>query len=218
MTTIISFIQVKGGAGKSTIATNIAGMIAGGKKVALIDCDLPQATSASWAAVRGGDITAVTAGSHVELIEQTTKLEADHDFIIIDAPPRIAEITRAAIILSDLCLVPLGASTPEIWSTVDLLETVEAARKRKSDIDVRIIWNRFRAATKSAQELSAAATEQLNLKALKTKLGYRVAYIEAIGRGMTVMEWTDQKAKAELMALGRELEKILKVKLIGSKS
>lgn len=217
MSKVISFIQVKGGAGKSTIATNIAGMIADNKKVALIDCDLPQATSASWAAVRDGSITAVTASSHVELVEQATKLEADHDFIIIDAPPRIAEITKAAIILSDLCLVPLGASTPEIWSTVDLLETVEAAKQRKSDIDVRIIWNRFRATTKSAQELSAAATEQLNLKALKSKLGYRVAYIEAIGRGMTALEWTDQKAKAELKALGRELEKILKVKFMGSK-
>lgn len=217
MNKIISFIQVKGGAGKSTIATNIAGMISKNKKVALIDCDLPQATSASWAAVRDGNITTVTASSHIELIEHIEQLQDRHDFIIVDTPPRIAEITKAAIIMSDLCLVPLGASTPEIWSTVDLLETVEEARERKADIDVRIIWNRFRAATKSAQELSVQATEQLNLTALKSKLGYRVAYIEAIGRGMTVLEWTDKKAKDEVKALGKELEKILKVKFMGSK-
>jgi len=215
MKKIISFIQVKGGAGKSTIATNIAGMIANNKKVALIDCDLPQATSASWAAVRGGDITTVTANNHVELIEQATSLQETHDFIIIDAPPRIAEITKAAIIMSDLCLVPLGASAPEIWSTMDLLETVAAAKERKHDVDVRIIWTRFRASTKSAQELSGQATDQLKLNALKTKLGYRVAYSEAIGRGMTVLEWTDAKAKAELKALGNELEKVLKVKFMG---
>jgi len=216
MNRIISFIQVKGGAGKSTIATNIAGMISNNKKVALIDCDLPQATSASWAAVRESEsITAVTASSHVELIEQTTQLQETHDYIIIDAPPRIAEITKAAIIMSDLCLVPLGASAPEIWSTVDLLETVEAARERKADIDVRIVWTRFRATTKAAHELSAAATEQLNLKPLSSKLGYRVAYSEAIGRGMTVLEWSDKKAKNELKALGKELEKILKAKFMG---
>lgn len=215
MNKIISFIQVKGGAGKSTIATNIAGMIAMNKKVALIDCDLPQATSASWAAVRDGDITTVTANTHVKLIEHITQLQDNHDFIIIDAPPRIAEITKAAIIMSDLCLVPLGASAPEIWSTVDLLETVEAARERKQDIDVRIIWTRFRASTKSAQELSVQATDQLQLKTMKTKLGYRVAYSEAIGRGMTVLEWTDNKAKAELKALGNELQKVLKVKFMG---
>lgn len=215
MNKIISFIQVKGGAGKSTIATNIAGMIANNKKVALIDCDLPQATSASWAAVRDGDITTVTANNHIELIDHVTQLQDSHDFIIIDAPPRIAEITKAAIIMSDLCLVPLGASAPEIWSTVDLLETVEAAKERKADVDVRIIWTRFRATTRAAHELSAAATEQLNLKPLTSKLGYRVAYSEAIGRGLTVLEWTDKKAKDELRALGKELEKVLKVKFMG---
>lgn len=214
MNKIISFIQVKGGAGKSTIATNIAGMLSANKKVALIDCDLPQATSASWAAIRDSEITTVTASNHVELVEQATALQESHDIIIIDAPPRIAEITKAALILSDLCLVPLGASTPEIWSTVDLLETVKEAKQRKADIDVRIIWNRFRATTKSAQELSAEATKQLSLKALKSKLGYRVAYIEAIGRGMTVLEWSDKKAKEELKELGFELEQILKIKFM----
>jgi len=215
MNKIISFIQVKGGAGKSTIATNIAGMIAMNKKVALIDCDLPQATSASWAAVRDDDITTVTASNHVELIEHIDQLQDSHDFIIVDAPPRIAEITKAAIIMSDLCLVPLGASAPEIWSTVDLLETVQAAKERKQDIDVRIIWNKYRASTKSAKELSTQATEQLQLDTLETKLGYRVAYSEAIGRGMTVLEWTDRKAKDELKALGNELQKVLKVKFMG---
>jgi chromosome partitioning protein len=215
MNKIISFIQVKGGAGKSTIATNIAGMTAKNKKVAIIDCDLPQATSASWVSVRGEDITITTASNHIELVDRVTQLQDKHDFIIIDAPPRIAEITKATIMMSDLCLVPLGASAPEIWSTVDLLETVEAARKRKSDIDVRIIWTRFRATTKAARELSIAATEQLKLKTLDSKLGYRVAYSEAIGRGMTVLEWTDKKAKDELKTLGRELERILEVKFMG---
>ena len=45
MAQIIGIIQVKGGAGRSTIATNLAGMMAAtGKRVALIDCDMPQAT------------------------------------------------------------------------------------------------------------------------------------------------------------------------------
>jgi len=50
---------------------------------------------------------------------------------------------------------------------------------------------------------------------LDSKLGYRVAYSEAIGRGMTVLEWTDKKAKDELKTLGRELERILEVKFMG---
>jgi chromosome partitioning protein len=213
MSKIISFIQVKGGAGKSTIATNIAGMVSTNKRVALIDCDMPQATSASWASVREGNITTVTANNHSELVNLVTELE-DHDLIIIDTPPRIAEITKASIVLSDLCLVPLGASAPEIWSTADLLETIEEAREVRADIDTRIIWTRFRAVTNVANELSTEATKQLKLKALKSKIGFRVAYSEAIGRGLTVLEWRDRKAKDELINLGKELQRILKLQFM----
>lgn len=49
MTKMISLIQVKGGAGRSVIATNLAGLIEVNKKIALIDCDMPQASVSSWA-------------------------------------------------------------------------------------------------------------------------------------------------------------------------
>lgn len=214
MAHIVGIIQVKGGAGRSTIATNLAGMMASHKRVALIDCDIPQASAASWASIRQGNITTATAADHVQLIAEIERLKGEHDLIVIDAPPRIAEITKIILMLSDLCLIPLGASAVEIWATADLLKTIEAAREIKSDIDTRIIWNRFRASTKSAQELSQAANEVLGIKELKNKLGYRVAYSEAMARGMTVLEWTDRTARDEMLALGKELEKILKVKFI----
>ena len=52
MAKIISIIQVKGGTGKSTLVTNLVGVMAARKKVVLIDADMPQATSASWASIR----------------------------------------------------------------------------------------------------------------------------------------------------------------------
>ena len=213
MAKIISIIQVKGGAGRSTIATNLAGMMES-KRVALIDCDMPQATSASWASIRHGNITTATAADHLQLVKAIENLNAQHDFIVVDAPPRIAEITKVALMLSDLCLVPLGASAVEIWATSDLLKIINEAKTHKPDIDVRIVWNRFRASTRSAQELSEASHKELKLKELNTKLGYRVAYSEAMARGMTVIEWGDKTAKTEMLALGKELEKLLKAKFI----
>jgi len=214
MAHIISIIQVKGGAGRSTIATNLAGLISTSKKVALIDCDMPQATSASWAAIRQSNITIATATDHNQVVSEIQRLNDSHDFIVIDAPPRIAEITKVALMLSELCLVPLGASAAEIWATSDLIKTIDAAKELKADIDVRIVWNRFRASTRSAQELSEAAHNELSLKELKNKLGYRVAYSEALARGMTVTEWTDKTAKSEMLSLGKEIEKLIKVKFI----
>lgn len=215
---ILGLIQVKGGAGRSTIATNLAGMIAANKRVALIDCDLPQATSASWYSVRKaqgkqGNLTLATAANHVQLIAEVERLKGEHDLIVIDAPPRIAEITKVALILADMCIVPIGASLADIWATSDLLQTIEAAKAHKPEVQARILWNKFRTATKSARELSEAVKEQLGLKEMGSKLGYRVAYSDAYGEGLTVMEWTDKAARDEMKMLGVELAHLLKIRL-----
>ena len=219
MAHIIGIIQVKGGAGRSTIATNLAGLLsAEGKKVALIDCDMPQGTSAAWASIRqGGDkpdhnLTIATAANHSELVDRVKLLDADHDYIVLDAPPRIAEMTRAALILSRLCLIPLGASAAELWATGDLLPTIDKAKTVKQDVDARILWTRFRGTTKSAQELSAAAKGELGLKELSNKLGYRVAFPEALARGLTVLEWGERTARVEFQAVGKEIKRILGAK------
>ena len=215
MTQIVGIIQVKGGVGRSTIATNLAAVFSEKAPTALIDCDLPQGTSASWYAVRKSELpptnlTLATVRDYRELVAKAKELSGDHRYLIIDAPPRIAEMTRAIIVMSTLCLVPLGASAAEIWSTADLIETINAARDFRADIDVRIVWNRFRAHTREAVELSEAARKELGLRELATRLGYRVAYSEALARGLAVSEWLDKTAHGEVVALAAEVKGILK--------
>lgn len=213
MSSIISIVQVKGGAGRSTIATNLAGCLSEGKKVALVDCDMPQGTSAAWAAIRLADqphcLTLATASNHKELVERVGQLDANHDIIVLDGPPRIAEMTRAMLILSHLCLIPLGASAAEIWATSDLLETFKEAIKVRPNIDARILWTRIRGSTKLAKELSSAAQSELELPEMKAKLGYRVAFPEVLARGMTVMEWPEKVARLEMQLLLSEVTHIL---------
>lgn len=215
---IVGIIQVKGGVGRSTIATNLAAVFSIKQPTALIDCDLPQGTSASWYAVRKAELppanlTLATARDYRQLVGLAEELSRQHRFLIIDAPPRIAEMTRAIIAMSTLSLVPLGASAAEIWSTADLLETIAAARQYRPDIDTRIVWNRFRGNTREAVEMSVAARKELGLKELTTRLGYRVAYSEALARGLSVDEWLDRTAHTEILALAAEVQGILKEKL-----
>jgi chromosome partitioning protein len=218
MTQIVGVVQVKGGVGRSTIATNLAAIFSVKKPTALIDCDLPQGTSASWFAVRkleqrsAGSLTLATARDYRELVVRARELAPRHSYLIIDAPPRIAEMTRAIVIMSTLSLVPLGASAAEIWSTADLLTTIAAARQYRPDIDARIVWNRFRGYTREALEISDAARRELGLGELMTRLGYRVAYSEALARGLSADEWQDRTAHGEILALATEVMGILKEK------
>ena len=210
---VVSLVQQKGGAGRSTLATNIAGILSKAHTVTLIDCDIPQATSASWYAIRSednhpGSLEALTADSYTSLVNQVQGLSTD--YLVLDAPPRVEEITRAVLMLSDLVLIPLGASAAEIWATNDLLETIKDAEKKHKGLITRIVWNRFRSYTRSAQELSKAVKAELPVKSCKTTLGYRVAYSEALARGLTAAEWGDTRAKLEIVALTTEIVRLLK--------
>lgn len=217
----IGVIQVKGGAGRSTVSTNLAGELSKQGKTVLIDCDMPQGTAASWFAVRkqsddkqlqlfNENLTADTASTHRELVAKVEQYK-DADFIVLDGPPRIAELTRAILVLADLCLVPVGASAAEIWATSDLLDLIGQANKVTA-VKARMIWTRYRPHTRLAQDLSELAEKELGLSALSTSLGMRVAYPQALGDGLTVAELPDASAKAEARALAAEVQQLLKAK------
>jgi len=214
MTQIIGIVQIKGGAGRSTVSTNLAAALARNANTVLIDCDMPQATSASWATLRKqagrmDSLQLATASSYPQLIEQVRQLHTDCDYLILDGPPRMAEMTRAIMIISNLCLIPLGTSMSEIWALSDLLDTLEQARQRQPTLDVRILWNRYRRNTRAARELPATVSEELGLAQMQSRLHFRVAYSEALSYGLAVDEWPDRKAGAELGDLLHELHGIL---------
>ena len=204
MAKVFGIIQVKGGAGRSTIATNLAGELAKKGRTVLIDGDMPQGTSASWYSVRreigrADDLGADTAKDHRELIQKVEKhAKAGADFIVLDGPPRIAEMTRAILILADACLIPIGASVAEVWATTDVLATIEEAKKAKKKVKAYIVWTRHRAYTALARELTEQVEKELGLPALETTLGLRVAYPTALGNGRTVAELGDAVAREEI--------------------
>lgn len=218
---IIGIVQVKGGVGRSTLATSLAAALAQDGRTALIDADVPQGTSASWGALREragrlGQLTVAGVADHRALVSKTRELVAINDFVVIDGPPRLAEVTRAIMVMSRLCLVPLGASAAEIWATADLVKTINEARDRRLDINAYIVWNRFREHTRSARELGETVEKQLGIQALHSKMGYRVAYSEALARGLSVEEWPDRQAQHEFAALVAEIRQQLGVQSMGS--
>lgn len=204
MAKVFGIIQVKGGAGRSTIATNLAGELAKRGRTVLIDADMPQGTSASWYALRrdagmAENLEADTAGDHRELIEKTERhAKAGAKFIVLDGPPRIAEMTRAILVMADVCLIPIGASVAEVWATGDVMTTIEEAKKVKKKIRALIAWTRHRPHTALAKELTDQVGKELGLPALDDPLCLRVAYPTALGSGRTVAEVGDPVARDEI--------------------
>ena len=215
MAKIIGFVQLKGGVGRSTLATNLAGTLAENAKVALIDCDAPQFTCAHWLNQRNElydideKLDLYQPATYKSLLKLTQDLQSKYDYIIIDCPPRLDGFSKVTLMQSDLVLLPLGASAAEIWSVESMIPVLDEARKANTHLDARIIWNRFRGYTRSAKENAATARKDLKLPEMRAKMSLRVSYCDAMAEGLTVHETNDKNARMEIWSLSSSIERLL---------
>jgi chromosome partitioning protein len=198
--TLIAVCQLKGGAGRSTIATNLAV----GLEANLVDADPPQYSAAAWGAVRGVEVTAVN--NHRELVDRVPLL----GICVVDCPPRAAEMTRAALALADLVLIPVTPGIGDVWAVQDMMPIIREAQQLDPDLIVRIVWNRYRPHVGSELELVAEASRDLGIKPCRAVLGYRAAYPKAFLEGLSVLETADPKARDEMASLVAEVERLIR--------
>ena len=191
---IITVAQQKGGAGKTTIAANLAVALAKRQKtVTLLDTD-PQGSLGRWFMMRREagltDIEFSTASAWGVSYE-CDKLRKSSDYVLIDTPPKIDSDLKPAIRECDLVVVPVSASPVDVWATEGVLDM--AARE---GAEAMVVLNRTKAGTRVAEEVDRALKE-LGVVRSDVTLGHRVAYPESMGSGKAAIErgkgaWTDE--------------------------
>jgi chromosome partitioning protein len=182
----VMVMNSKGGCGKSTIATNIAGQFAGqGLKVALADYD-PQRTSLDWLAMRPAELAPIAGVPAFE--EGLRSVPRDTDVLVIDAPARthgaeMNELVRRA----ETILVPVLPSPIDMRACGHFLaELLELGKVQRHQARLAVLANRVRDNTLMFEELD----QYLG----KLKLPYLGAlrqsanYLRAFQRGMSIFE------------------------------
>src|SRR4051812_37959256 len=122
----ISILSQKGGAGKTTLAINLAGAAeAAGKQSVIIDLD-PQASAKAWHDHRGKE-TPVVISAQPAMLSQVLKTAEEHGaaFCIIDTAPHSETAALAAARAADLILIPCRPcylDLKAISTTIDLVQ------------------------------------------------------------------------------------------------
>ena len=180
---IIAVINQKGGAGKTTIALNLAGAIAAeGKRVLLIDAD-PQQTAQDWAAIRQAPPPFQVVGlSKPVLHRDLPKLAADYDHVIIDGAPRNYEVARSAIAAADVVMIPVqpsGADFSASRETVNLIKEMHSFKETQKSV---FVVSRKIGRTTLGRDISDALAD-FEIPILQAGTTQRVIYAEALTGG-----------------------------------
>jgi chromosome partitioning protein len=126
----IAILSQKGGAGKTTLAVNLAAEAARSRVSLIIDTD-PQATASRWGQWRGGgDPEVVDCGAPTLLAVKLAKAgELGADLAVIDTPPHADAMARQAARLADLLLIPCRPRAFDLAAIEATAELVRSSRK-----------------------------------------------------------------------------------------
>jgi chromosome partitioning protein len=202
MAFVITVAQQKGGAGKTTLAANLAASWAKSRRVALLDID-PQRSLSRWHALRSPGMPPIRLAevSGWRLAAELDRLRADFDVVLIDSPPQIDTDAKLAIRGADLVLVPVQPSLPDLWAAEGTLKLAVAERR-----PARVVMNRAQPAG-ALREAVARRMAEGAFPTLHTTLGNRIGYANAFAAGQGVVEHQPRSVAAkEIMALATEIE------------
>ena len=201
---VITVAQQKGGAGKTTLAANLAALLAATLRVAVLDID-PQKSLTRWHAIRAARSPAVAALAFSDLSgwrlgPELDRLRRGYDVVLVDSAPHVDSDARRAIRGADLVVIPVQPSPPDIWAAEGTLK-LAAEEKRPACL----VLNRVSGGTRLRQVVDKEL-EGRGVSVLATMLGNRTAFSLAFAQGLGVTEAAPRTAAAaELRALADTL-------------
>ena len=198
---------IKGGSGKTTVATNFAVLSAQDQDVLLIDAD-DQETATDFTVLRnerrpdGAGYTCIKlTGAAVRT--ETQRLAQKYATILIDTGGRDTTSQRAALTVADILLVPFVPRSFDLWTLEKVSSLVEEMRTANPDLMAYVFLNRADPRGQDNEESVEMLKEAPGLEFLQTPLGTRKAFSNAAAQGLSVVELKpqDSKASEELLTL-----------------
>lgn len=182
----------KGGSGKTTLSTNIAGYLASrGQRVAILDLDR-QKSATQWLSNRPRSLPGI------ELMQPEAEKDAPVDTLVIDSPAGLhGKNLEHALKLVHKVIVPIAPSVFDIQASRDFLEVLHHEKTvRKGNIFIGIVGMRMDPRTRAALTLEQFL-KGLDLPIL-AYLREAQAYVNAAFEGKTLFDLPPSQAQREL--------------------
>jgi len=203
---VVTIAQRKGGAGKTTLAAQLA--VAWSKqdlRLAVLDID-PQGSLAAWVDLRrarlgvdvtGFDFAALPGWRAAQWIEDRTR---SADLVVIDGPPHAETEAQMAVRAARLVLIPVQPSPLDLWATATTLKMAQDEHRR-----ALVVLNRIPSRSALTDHIVAGLADT-GASIATTRIGNRIALARAMALGLGVVESAETSlAAVEIKALAEEV-------------
>jgi chromosome partitioning protein len=200
---------IKGGSGKTTLATNLAVMLHLQKRdVLFVDAD-DQETATDFTHWRNQTLTEGAGYTAIQLSNNAVrteilKLKNKYDDIVIDTGGRDTTSQRAALTVSDVFVVPFIPRSFDMWTLEKVTKLIEEMRTANPELRAYAVLNKIDsrgADNADAKAFLADTNGSINL--LEAMLGHRKSFANAASKGLSIVEYKpfDEKAVKEMTAV-----------------
>ncbi|KAF0206587.1 MAG: chromosome partitioning [Gallionellaceae bacterium] len=182
----------KGGSGKTTLSTNVAGYLAStGRHVAMLDLDR-QKSANLWLAQRDSSLPIIWP------MQDERKNVEKADVMVIDSPAGLhGKNLDHAIKLVEKIIVPIAPSLFDIQASYDFLQVLSAVKAaRKGHVQIGVVGMRMAPRTRAAVTLEQFL-EQLDLPVL-AYLREAQVYVNAAFEGKSIFDVAPHLAEQDL--------------------
>lgn len=207
---IVAVLGEKGGTGKTTFATNLAGMRAAvGRDVIIIDADR-QGSASYRAEKRDGRNSGLPVVHSVQkfgtgLLQAVRDMARRYDDIVIDVGGTDSREVEAALRVADCALIPIQPAGLDMWTLGLIDDRIGEAKAFNEQLQAFVILNRVSANPRDndADEARDAIAGCAHLTLASCAVCDRVAVKRAAPAGLTVAEYKphDSKASQEMTQL-----------------